>query len=291
LAHIEKYERDRERLRDCRKRVNVLPLGAGALAGTSLPIDRDSVRRQLGFDALSNNSLDASSDRDFILEYVFDLSLIALHLSGWAEEWILWATTEFGFLELPDAFCTGSSIMPQKKNPDVLELIRAKAARVAADLQHLLVLLKGLPLAYNRDLQEDKLPLFDAHDTVMASLELAQAIVAETRFRTEVIAARLEDGYLDATTLMEHLVARGMPMRAAHEAVGKLVRLGEERCCRLAELPAEAFENIYPGLGPGVYKVLGVRNAVSAFQSAGSTAPGEVAKQMEAWRVRLLPQH
>jgi argininosuccinate lyase len=287
LAYVEKYERDRDRLRDCRKRVNVLPLGAGALAGTSLPIDRESVRRQLGFDALANNSLDASSDRDFILEYVFALSLISLHLSGWAEEWILWATTEFGFLELPDAFCTGSSIMPHKKNPDVLELIRAKSGRVTGDLQHLLMLVKGLPLAYNRDLQEDKVPLFDAHDTVLTSLELAQAIVAETRFRADAIAGRIDDGYLDATTLMEHLVSRGMPMRAAHEAVGKLVRLGEERRCRLAELPAEAFESIYPDLGSEVYKILGARNAVSAFRSAGSTAPGEVAAQIGAWRTRL----
>jgi argininosuccinate lyase len=290
LAYVEKLERDRERLRDCRKRVNVLPLGTGALAGTSLPIDRESVRRQLGFEYISNNSLDASSDRDFILEYVFDLSLIALHLSGWAEEWVLWATTEFGFLELPDAFCTGSSIMPHKKNPDVLELIRAKAARLAGDLQHVLVLVKGLPLAYNRDLQEDKVPLFDAQDTVLASLEMAQAIVSETRFRTDAIAARIDDGYLDATTLMEHLVSRGMPMRAAHEAVGKLVRLGEERRCRLAELPRETFESIYPDLGSTVYKVLGAANAVSAFQSAGSTGPKEVAAQMAAWRARLDPK-
>src|SRR5262249_28012410 len=182
------------------------PLGAAALAGTSLPIDRESVRRQLSFEAIAANSLDASSDRDFLLELVFDLSVIALHLSGWAEEWILWATTEFGFIDLPDAFCTGSSIMPHKKNPDVLELIRGKAARVVGDLQSLLVLVKGLPLAYNRDLQEDKRPLFDAFDTVSASLELAAALVRETRFRKAVIAARLEDGFLDATPLLESLV-------------------------------------------------------------------------------------
>src|SRR5262249_51859717 len=241
LAYMEKYQRDRERLTDCRRRVNILPLGAAALSGTSLPIDRTSVCRQLGFDAVAANSLDVCSDRDFLLEFVFDLSVIAVHLSGWAEEWILWATTEFNFLDLPDAFCTGSSIMPHKKNPDVLELIRAKAARVVADLQHLLILVKGLPLAYNRDLQEDKTALFDAHDTVHASLELAAAIVGETRFRREAIAARLDDGYLDATTLMEYCVLQGMPMRAAHEAVGKVVRLGEERRSRLADLPAEVF--------------------------------------------------
>jgi argininosuccinate lyase len=287
LAYLEKYQRDRERLADCRRRVNVLPLGAAALAGTSLPIDRDSVRRQLGFDGLAANSLDVSSDRDFLIEYVFDLSLIALHLGGWAEEWVLWATTEFNFLDLPDTFCTGSSIMPHKKNPDVLELIRGKAARVVGDLQHVLVLVKGLPLAYNRDLQEDKRPLFDAHDTVAASLELAAALVRETRFRRDVIAARLEDGYLDATTLMEYFVAQGVPMRAAHEAVGRLVRLCEERRCRLADLPAEVYEGIRPGLGSGVYNVLGVANALVAFRSQGSTAPTEVERQIEAWRRRL----
>jgi argininosuccinate lyase len=287
LAYVEKYQRDRDRLADCRRRVNVLPLGAAALAGTSLPIDRDSVRRQLGFDALAANSLDVSGDRDFLLEFVFDLAVVALHLSGWAEEWVLWATTEFNFLDLPDAFCTGSSLMPHKKNPDVLELIRGKAARVVADLQQLLVLVKGLPLAYNRDLQEDKPALFDAHDTVAASLELAAALVREARFRRDVIAARLEDGFLDATTLMEFLVGRGVPMRSAHEAVGRLVRLCVERRCRLADLPPEEYEAVQPGLGAGVYQVLGVANALGAFRSAGSTAPAEVAKQLGEWRARL----
>jgi argininosuccinate lyase len=287
LAYVEKYQRDRDRLADCRKRVNILPLGAAALAGTSLPIDRDNVARQLGFDAVAANSLDVSSDRDFALEFVFDLTVIALHLSGWAEEWVLWTTTEFGFLDVPDAFCTGSSIMPHKKNPDVLELIRGKSARVAADLQQLLMLVKGLPLAYNRDLQEDKHALFDAHDTVAASLELAAAMVRETRFRKEIVAARLEDGFLDATTLMEHLIAQGTPMRAAHEAVGKLVRLCEERRCRLADLPAEVYESVRPGLTPGVYKVLGVSNALAAFRSVGSTAPAEVERQVALWRSRL----
>jgi argininosuccinate lyase len=291
LAYVEKYQRDRDRLADCRRRVNVLPLGAAALAGTSLPIDRESVRRQLGFAALAVNSLDVSSDRDFLVEFIFDLAVIAVHLSGWAEEWILWATTEFGFLDLPDAFCTGSSIMPHKKNPDVLELIRGKSARLAADLQHVLVLVKGLPLAYNRDLQEDKVALFDAHDTVSASLELATALLQETRFRREAIAARLEYGYLDATTLMEFLIGQGVPMRAAHEAVGKLVRLCEERRCRLAELPPEVYESIRPGLGSGVYKVLGVANALAAFRSVGSTAPAEVARQLEAWRERIHEKH
>ena len=288
LAYVEKYQRDRERLADCRKRVNVLPLGAAALAGTSLPIDRDSVGRQLGFDSVARNSLDVSSDRDFLLEYVFCLSVTALHLSGWAEEWVLWSTTEFSFLDLPDAFCTGSSIMPHKKNPDVLELIRAKAARVVADLQQLMVLVRGLPLAYNRDLQEDKEALFEAHDTVAASLELAAALVSQTRLRRESIFEQLEDGYLDATTLMEYCVSRGVPLRAAHEAVGKLVRLCEEKRCRLAELPAEAFNNIRAGLAPGVYDVLGVGNALKAFRSYGSTAPAEVERQLQWWKEQLV---
>jgi argininosuccinate lyase len=287
LAYVEKYQRDRDRLADTRKRVNVLPLGAVALAGTSLPINRDSVAKQLGFASVAANSLDVSSDRDFLIEFVFDLSLIALHLAGWAEEWILWSTTEFNFLELPDAFCTGSSIMPHKKNPDVLELIRGKSARVVADLQRLMVLIKGLPLAYNRDLQEDKEALFDAYDTVAISLELAAALIRATKFNREAIAARLEDGFLDATTLMEFLVKEGVPLRSAHESVGALVKQCEERKCRLAELPKETFDAIRPGVSAKVFAVLGVKNALAAFQSYGSTAPAEVEKQLVAWKTRL----
>jgi argininosuccinate lyase len=288
LAYVEKFQRDRDRLADGRKRVNVLPLGAAALAGTSLPIDRESVRLKLGFDQVAANSLDVSSDRDFLLEYVFDLATIAAHLSGWAEEWILWSTTEFGFLVLPDGFCTGSSIMPHKKNPDVLELIRGKSARVVAALQQLFLLVKGLPLAYNRDLQEDKVPLFDAHDTVDSSLELAAALIAETRFDRDRINARLEDGYLDATTLMELFILKGVPMRAAHEAVGKLVKQCEEQACRLVDLPPGAFESVQPGLAAEVPKSLGVANALRAFRSAGSTGPSQVAQKLDAWRRRLL---
>jgi len=287
LAYIEKFQRDRDRLADCRRRANLLPLGTAALAGSSLPIDRERVARELGFSGIVENSLDASSDRDFVIEYVFVLSLVALHLSGWAEEWILWATSEFGFLDLPDAYCTGSSIMPQKKNPDVLELIRGRAARVTADLQNLLMLVKGLPLAYNRDLQEDKVALFDANDIVESSLEMAALIVSQGRFRESAIREKLDRGFLDATTLMEFLVKRGVPMRSAHEAVGKLVRTSEERGCRLEDLPAEDFESVAPGSGGEVFKVLGVSNALAAFQSAGSTAPAEVNKRLEYSRRRL----
>ncbi len=281
LAYVEKLQRDRDRLRDCRARVNVLPLGAAALAGTSLPIDRESVRQKLGFDSVARNSLDVSSDRDFALEFVFCLSLVATHLAGWAEEWVIWSTTEFNFLDLPDAFCTGSSIMPHKKNPDVLELTRGKSGRVIGALQHLFVLVKGLPLAYNRDLQEDKTAIFDAFDTVAGCVAVAAPLVRQTKLRREVIASRLDAGFLDATTLMEALIARGVPMRSAHEAVGNLVRECEQRKCRLADLPDALFP------AAGVKESLGVANSLTAFQSYGSTAPAEVERQLREWRERL----
>lgn len=287
MAYIEKFERDRQRLADCRKRVNVLPLGSAALAGTSLRIDRSSVAKKLGFELIANNSIDACSDRDFALEFVFCLTMIAEHLSGWAEEWVIWSTTEFGFLELPDAYCTGSSIMPQKKNPDVLELIRGKSGRVLGSLQNLLVLIKGLPLAYNRDLQDDKLAVFDAYDTVAASLDLATLIVTGARLRRERIAERLEDGFLDATTVMEFLIQRGVPMRQAHEVIGKLVRHCEQRRCRLADLTPAEFTIAHPLLDESVRAVLGVANAVGAFQSQGSTSPVQVEAQIAAWHQRL----
>jgi argininosuccinate lyase len=287
LAYIEKFQRDRERFADCRKRLNVLPLGSAALAGTSLPIDRQIVAKQLGFDAVSRNSLDASSDRDFAAEFVFALALVAVHLSTWAEEWILWMSTEFDFIHLPDEFCTGSSIMPHKKNPDVLELTRGKSARVIAHLQNLLILLKGLPMAYNRDLQEDKPALFDAYDTVAAALEVAAPLVRQSKLKREVIASRLEDGFLDATTLMEYFITHGVPMRSAHEAVGRLVKECEQRRWRLLELPVERFESVCPGHGKGVYHVLGVAKALASFRSYGSTAPAEVDRQLKEWRERL----
>ncbi len=287
LAYVEKFQRDRDRLTDCRRRVNVLPLGVAALAGTSLPIDRQAVADQLGFAEVCRNSLDASSDRDFAAEFVFCLSLVAVHLSNWAEEWILWTTTEFDAIELPDEFCTGSSIMPHKKNPDVLELTRGKTARVIGHLQHLLVLLKGLPMAYNRDLQEDKPAIFDSYDTIAGALEVAAPLVAKARLRRESIAARLDAGFLDATTLMEFLIANGVPMRTAHESVGGLVKECETKGCRLADLPRERFDAVLPGKGGAVAAVLGVQNAVRAFQSYGSTAPAQVQRQLADWKDRL----
>ena len=286
LAYCEKFERDRGRLADCRRRVNVLTLGSAALAGTSLPIDRDDVAGRLGFESVAANSLDASSDRDFVLEFVFALALIAEHLSTWAEEWILWSTIEFNFLKLPQAFCTGSSIMPQKVNPDVLELIRGKTARVVGALQTLLVLVKGLPLAYNRDLQEDKPPVFDAFDTVRMSLELAAPLVAQAELNRAAIAERLDRGYLDATTFMEYLIRRGVPQRTAHGLVGRLVRKAMDRGVRLCDLPLSEFQEALPELDQSVYGVLGVQQAVAAMTSYGSTAPEQVKLQVERWKQR-----
>ena len=287
LAYCEKFQRDRQRLSDARRRANVLSLGTAALAGTSLPIDREDVARRLGFESVAANSLDVSSDRDFVIEFAFALTLIAEHLSTWAEEWILWSTAEFGFLKLPQAFCTGSSIMPQKVNPDVLELIRGKTARVVGNLQTLLVLVKGLPLAYNRDLQEDKPPLFDSFDTVRASLELAAPLVAGTELNRAAIEERLDRGHLDATALMEHLIARGIPQRTAHGMIGRLVRKALDQKVRLADLPLSDFQEADAGLDASVYDVLGVQNAVEAMKSHGSTAPAEVDKQIARWKTRL----
>jgi argininosuccinate lyase len=284
LAYCEKFARDRQRLADCRRRTNVLSLGAAALAGTSLPIDRSEVARRLAFDEVAANSLDASSDRDFVLEFAFGLALIAAHLSTWAEEWILWSTVEFNFLKLPQAFCTGSSIMPQKVNPDVLELTRGKTARVIGNLQTLLVLVKGLPLAYNRDLQEDKPPIFDSFDTVRAALEVAAPLVAGAELNREAIGERLDRGHLDATTLMEYLIRRGIPQRTAHGLVGRLVRKALDAGVRLADLPLGDFQQADAGLDESIYKVLGADRAVAAMTSYGSTGPEQVKQQIARWK-------
>ncbi|MCG8449587.1 MAG: argininosuccinate lyase [Pirellulales bacterium] len=287
LAYCEKLQRDRERLADCRQRVNQLPLGTAALAGTTINIDRQRVAKELGFEGLLANSLDSSSDRDFAIEFCFVLTMVAEHLSTLAEEWILWSTSEFNFLTLPQAYCTGSSIMPQKINPDVLELIRGKTARVVGNLQSLLVLVKGLPLAYNRDLQEDKQRVFDSVDTVESCLELAAAVVAGAELNRKAIAERLDQGYLDATTLMEYLIGLGVPQRSAHETIGKLVGKAMKQDLPLAKLPLAEFQAAHAKLDEKVFEVLGVEKAVQAFTSYGSTAPEQVAQQVAAWRKRL----
>ena len=284
LCYCEKFQRDRDRLADCRRRVNVSPLGAAALAGSSLPIDRYHTAKSLGFESVAANSLDVSSDRDFVVELAFALAMITEHLSTWADEWILWSTAEFRFISLPQQFCTGSSIMPQKINPDVTELIRGKTARVVGNLQSLLVLIKGLPLAYNRDLQEDKQPLFDSFDTVKACLELASPLVRGAELNREQIANGLDRGYLDATTLMEYMIGKGIPQRVAHHLVGNLVREAITRDVPLSGLPIDVFTNSHELFDDTVYDVLGVDRAISAYKSYGSAAPSQVATQIEKWK-------
>ncbi len=287
LCYIEKFERDRGRMLDCRSRVNVCGLGAAACAGTSLPIDREATARELEFEAVAANSIDVSSDRDFALESAFVLAMIASHLSGWAEEWILWSTVEFNFIKLPQQFCTGSSIMPQKINPDTLELTRGKSARVLGNLQTLMVLVKGLPLAYNRDLQEDKPPLFDSFETVRACLELAIPIVEGAELQRESINGRLGQGYLDATTLMEHLILKGIPQRTAHHLVGKLVGMAQLEGISLADLSDQQLQSVHAALDASVREVLGTEKAVQAYQSFGSSNPDRVLQQITRWREQL----
>lgn len=287
LAYCEKFQRDRDRLADCRRRVNQSPLGAAAVAGTSINIDRDQTAADLGFESVMANSIDVSSDRDFVLETAFCLSTISLHLSTLSEEWILWSTVEFDFLQLPHSFCTGSSIMPQKVNPDTFELIRGKTARVVGNLQQAIVLVKGLPLAYNRDLQEDKESIFDSFQTVDVCLELAACVVEGAELKADSINSRLEDGYLDATSLMEFFIKRGMPQRQAHHAVGTLVKTAIDQGLRLEQLSMLEFQKLDPEVGPEVFEVLGSDGAVESFVSYGSTAPSQVQKQIEIWKARL----
>ena len=287
LAYVEKLARDRQRLADCRKRVNISGLGAAACAGTTLPIDRHFTAAELGFESVAANSLDVSSDRDFALESAFVLALIATHLSGWAEEWILWSTVEFSFIKLPQQFCTGSSIMPQKINPDTLELTRGKAARVIGDLQTLFVLVKGLPLAYNRDLQEDKPALFDAFDTVQAAVDLAVPMVEGAELNRASIAGRLERGHLDATTLMEILIKKGFPQRTAHHLVGSLVAAANQHEVTLSQLTTEQLKAVHPELDSSLTSALGVLQAVKAYQSYGSSNPELVAAEVARWTAQL----
>jgi argininosuccinate lyase len=262
-------------------------LGVAAVAGTTLPIDREQTARQLDFEGVTANSLDTSSDRDFMLESAFVLATIASHLSGWAEEWILWSTVEYNFIKIPQEFCTGSSIMPQKVNPDTLELIRGKSARVMGNLQTLMLLVKNLPLAYNRDLQEDKPPLFDSFDTVLAMLDLAAPIVSGSVLQRDSIASRLERGYLDATTLMEWMIQKGVPQRRAHHLVGAIVGEAMQRDVPLADLTLELLQSHAAEIDDTVYEALGCKNSVAAFSSYGSTAPDQVRMQIDRWKARL----
>jgi len=287
LAYCEMAERDAGRLRDARKRVNRLPLGSGALAGTTFPVDREGVAAELGFDGVTGNSLDAVSDRDFAVEAVSACALVMGHLSRFGEELVLWSTPQFGFVTLPEAFCTGSSIMPQKVNPDVPELIRGKAGRVNGDLQALLTLLKAQPLAYNKDMQEDKEPVFDALDTVRGSLEVLAAMVPEVRFHREAMRRAAAAGYATATDLADYLVGKGIPFREAHAAVGAAVRHAVDHGCELAELDLGTLRGFADAIEADVYPVLTLEGSVAARDHAGGTAPDQVRAAARRVRQRL----
>ena len=272
LAYREMFHRDLERLEDCYVRVNRMPLGAAALAGTSFAIDRNFVARCLDFPVITENSMDTVSDRDYVAEVIFDLSLVMMHMSRLSEDMILWSTDEFRYLEISDAFTTGSSIMPQKKNPDVSELIRGKTGRVYGDLMAILTILKGLPMTYNRDLQEDKEPLFDAFDTVKASLEVLGDMLRHVTFNRDRMKKGAQGGFSTATDVAEYLVRLGVPFREAHAIVGKLVAYCLNEGKTLFELTLAEFKRFYPEFTEEVFAVIRVEDSVNARASAGGTA-------------------
>ncbi len=287
MAWFEMAFRDRERFRDCRKRVNVSPLGSAALAGTTFPIDRLAVAAELGFDSASANSLDAVSDRDFAIEFCAAASLAAVHLSRWCEELVLWNSPQWGFVTLPDAYCTGSSIMPQKKNPDVAELIRGKSGRAIGNLNALLVLMKGQPLAYNRDNQEDKPPLFDSADALCDCLEAMTGIVSAIEPDPEAMRAAATVGFAVATDFADYLVRRGVPFRDAHEIVGRAVALAVGRGVSLDAIPLDDFARLSDRIGDDVYHAITLDGAVAARNHLGGTAPAAVRTAIVAARRRL----
>jgi argininosuccinate lyase len=253
LAYAEMFRRDHERFSDCLKRTNCMPLGAGALAGTTYPIDRRQTAAELGFETICENTLDAVSDRDFAIEFVGCCAIAMMHLSRFCEELIIWNSSEFGFVEMDDAFATGSSIMPQKKNPDMAELIRGKTGRVYGDLIALLTLMKGLPLAYNKDMQEDKPALFDASDTLLASLDIFTQLLETMEFKTERLAAAVQDGFMNATDAADYLVRKGLPFRDCHEIIGRLVLYGIEHNKSLEELTLEEWRSFSPLFEADIY--------------------------------------
>ena len=287
LAYVEMLRRDRERFADCRRRVNRLPLGAAALAGTTFPIDREFVARELGFDGVCQNSLDAVSDRDFAIEFCAAASLTMVHISRFSEELILWMSPRVGFIDLADRFCTGSSIMPQKKNPDVPELARGKSGRVFGHLMGLLTLMKGQPLAYNKDNQEDKEPLFDTADTLIDTLRLFADMATGIRVKPEAMAAALKQGYATATDLADYLVKKGLPFRDAHEAVARAVRAAESRGCDLVDLPLAELQAFSALIDADVFAVLTVEGSLAARDHLGGTAPQQVKAAIA--RLRAAP--
>ena len=287
LAYVEMFARDAERLADVRKRVNRLPLGAAALAGTSYPLDRDAVAAALGFDSVCENSLDAVSDRDFAIEFTAAAALAMVHVSRLAEELVLWMSQNFGFIDLADRYCTGSSIMPQKRNPDVAELARGKSGRVVGHLMALITLMKGQPLAYNKDNQEDKEPLFDTVDTLAATLRIMAEMVTGIQVKPAAMEAAAKRGYATATDLADYLVKKGLPFRDAHEIVAHAVKLGLQRGLDLADLPLAELQALHPLIADDAPGVLTLRGSLEARNVRGGTAPVQVRAQVARHRSRL----
>ncbi|MHC4640573.1 MAG: argininosuccinate lyase [Planctomycetota bacterium] len=287
LGFVEQLERDFIRLKNCSQMLNISPLGSGAIAGSTLPLDRKGTAKQLGFSDISYNSIDAVSDRDFCAEFIFDCALIATHLSRLAEDWIIYSSNEFGFVRIDDSYCTSSSMMPQKRNPDVLELIRAKTAGVYGSLMAMLTILKAQPSGYNRDLQEDKIHIFSAADTAKASLDMVQAVVSHAKFDTKKISAGLEEGFLDATALAEYLVGKGIPFREAHGIVGSLVASCEKANKKLSDLSLDEFKKHSPVVEEDVYKSLGAANVVAKYATDGAAGPIQAKEQIAYWNKQL----
>jgi len=287
LSFVERFERDFIRLKNCKTLLNLSPLGGGAIAGSTLPLDRKSTKEQLGFSDITYNSIDAVSDRDFCAEFIFDCAMIATHLSGLAEDLILYCSNEFGFLLVDDAYCTSSSMMPQKRNLDVAELIRGKTGRVYGSLMAMLTILKAQPSGYNRDLQEDKVHIFAAADTVEASLDMACAIISHSRFDTKNISAGLDEGFLDATALAEYLVGRGIAFRRAHGIVGSLVAECEKQNKMLSELTLDEFKQQSAVIEADVYESLGAAKVAGKYVTEGAAGPKQAKRQIEYWTKQL----
>ena len=287
LAYVEMFDRDRERVLDARKRLNVMPLGSGAIAGSTILLDRELIARELDFPAITQNSMDAVSDRDFAVELLSALALAAVHLSRLSEDVILWASSEFRFITISDAFTTGSSLMPQKKNPDVAELTRGKAGRVIGNLVSLLTTLKGLPMTYNRDMQEDKEPVFDSVDTIKAALAVFAAMLDGISANAAACAAAVADPMLLATDLADYLVNRGIPFRQAHEVIGKAVALCADKRCELPDLTLADYQALSPAFTADVFACLSVATSMNARQAVGAPSPQNVATQLTRWQAAL----